>query len=165
MKSITYVIRVSLLLLLTTLAGCVLPGSIAPDTTTADELVKKLGKPDDVRPNPNGGENWDYTFGPEGFFSWRYTVDGKRVVRKVEQLLTEERLFQVMPGVSREADVVEALGPPRVKLRLPYEIAWEWRVQLRPTPGLYIVTFGYDGLVRSRGIIMDESRSGDFSAQ
>ena len=64
------------LLIATGLAGCALPGAIAPNTTSADELVRKLGKPSDTRANPGGGEYWDYVYGPAGTQTWRYGVDG-----------------------------------------------------------------------------------------
>ena len=32
-------------LVITALVGCAFPGSIVPNTTTADELTKKLGRP------------------------------------------------------------------------------------------------------------------------
>ena len=161
MKSMTSIVRLAALLLVITLGGCVLPGSIAVNTS-ADELLKKMGKPSEVRRTADGGEAWDYAYGPEGFATWRYTVDSKRVVRSVDQLLTEQRLYKVVLGESKEADVIEALGQPRRKMRLSNGVTWEWRVQLRPTPGVYIVTFDYQGVVRNVGIYMDESLSGDF---
>ena len=54
------------LLIIGTLAGCALPGSIAPSTTNADALLQKLGKPTETRPNPQGGEFWEYVYGPVG---------------------------------------------------------------------------------------------------
>jgi hypothetical protein len=46
------------ILLLGLIAGCANPGAIAPNVTTADELLKRLGSPTDKRANPACGEFW-----------------------------------------------------------------------------------------------------------
>ncbi len=60
------ILHLALWLVAAALVGCAAPGSIAPNTS-ADVLVQKLGKPSDTRRNPQGGEYWDYVYGPEGF--------------------------------------------------------------------------------------------------
>jgi hypothetical protein len=152
---------ITLALLSGVLAACALPGSVAPNTTNADELVRKLGKPSDMRPNPQGGEYWDYVYGPEGYTTWRYAIDKGRVVRSAEQLLTLERLHKVTPGVTNEAGVIEMLGRPRLISRFSHETAWEWRVNLQPERGFFIVRFGPDGIVRGAGIMADVFIDGD----
>ena len=141
-------------LMIAVLAGCAMPGSIVPNTTT-DELAKKLGGPSDKRANPQGGEFWDYVYGPEGFTTWRYAVDTGGMVRSAEQLLTLERLYKVAPGETTEAGVLELLGRPRMITRYRHEVVWEWRVNLSPVRGIYIVRFGFDGRARSAGVMED----------
>ena len=153
---------ITLALLIGVLAGCALPGSIVPNTTSADELVKKLGKPTDTRPNPQGGEFWDYAYGPEGTATWRYGIDGKRMVRSADQLLTQERLYNVVPGVTPEAGVIELLGRPRLVTRYSHETAWEWRVDLRPNTGIFVVRFSHDGLALGVGVLFDAHIDGDM---
>jgi outer membrane protein assembly factor BamE (lipoprotein component of BamABCDE complex) len=148
-------------LMIAVLAGCALPGSIVPNTTTAGELVQKLGRPSDKRPNPQGGEFWDYVYGPEGFTTWRYAVDTSGMVRSAEQLLTLERLYKVVPGETNEAEVLELLGKPRMINRYRHEVVWEWRVNLSPVRGVYIVRFGFDGRARSVGVVEDASADSD----
>jgi len=154
---------IALALLVGVLAGCAQPGSIVPNTTTADELAKKLGRPTDKRPNPQGGEFWDYAYGPEGVATWRYAIDDNRMVRSADQLLTYERLHKVVPGVTTEAGVIELLGRPRLVTRYSYETAWEWRVDLSPNRGIFFVRFGHDGLARGVGIMADMALDGDIS--
>ncbi len=154
-----------LLLLATALAGCALPGSIVPNATSADALVKKLGKPSDMRANPQGGELWDYVYGPEGYATWRYGVDSGRMVRSADQLLTYERLYKVVPGVTNEAGVIELLGRPRVVTRYNHETAWEWRVNLAPNKGIFVVRFGHDGLARGVGVLTDVILDGGIGEQ
>jgi hypothetical protein len=155
---------IALALLISVLAACAAPGSIVPNTTSADELVKKLGKPSDTRPNPQGGELWDYVYGPEGVTTWRYAVDNKRMVRSADQLITHERLYKVVPGVTTEAGVIELLGRPRLISRYSYETAWEWRVQLTGEMGIFFVRFTHDGIATGVGIQKDVTIDGDRGA-
>ena len=148
---------VAFALLIGVLAGCAAPGSIVPNTTSADELVKKLGKPTDTRPNPQGGEFWDYAYGPEGIVTWRYAIDNKRMVRSADQLLTQERLYKVEPGTTTEAGVIQLLGRPRLVTRYSHETAWEWRVSLPPNMGIFVVRFSHDGVALGVGIQTDIS--------
>ena len=154
------IVHLALILLIGVLAGCASPGSIVPNTTTADELSKRLGTPTDKRSNPNGGEFWDYAYGPEGTTTWRFGIDGSRMVRSVEQLLTEERLHKVVPGVTNEAGVLDLLGRPRLVTRYGHETAWEWRADLSPNKGVYIVRFGLDGKALGVGVLLDTQLDG-----
>lgn len=151
--------HLTLVLIIGALAGCASPGSIAPGTTTS-ELVKQLGSPNDKRTDPRGGEFWDYTSGPEGFTTWRFAVD-KGMVRSAEQLLTLERLYRVIPGETNEAGVLELLGKPRMITRYSHEVVWDWRVNLSPMKGFYLVRFGFDGRVHGVGTLEDPPLDGD----
>ncbi len=148
-------------LVITALVGCAFPGSIVPNTTTADELTKKLGRPSDKRANPQGGEFWDYVYGPEGFTTWRYAVDTGGMVRSAEQLLTLEQLRKVVAGKTNEAGVLALLGKPSLITRLRNEVVWEWRVNLSPMKGVYFVRFGFDGRALGVGIMEDMSTDSD----
>lgn len=155
--------RLILILLAVALASCAMPGSIVPNTTTADDLVKKLGKPTDTRPNPQGGEYWDYAYGPEGYETWRFSIDGSRMVRSADQLLTHERLYKVVPGTTTESGVIDLLGRPRLVTRYRHETSWEWRVDLKPNKGIFVVSFGPDGVARNVGVIIDFFTDGGIS--
>ena len=146
-----------MLLIIGALAGCASPGSVVPNATTADELLKKLGKPTDTRPDPQGGEFWEYAYGPQGTQTWLFGIDRSRMVRSATQLLTQERLHRVVPGVTTEAQVRELLGKPRRITRFREETAWEWRVDLNPTKGLYVVRFDPNGLATGINVLMDIS--------
>lgn len=143
------------LLLLGVLAGCALPDRIVPNTTSADVLVSKLGKPSTTRANPSGGEIWDYVYGPSGFETWRFTIDGGRMVRSKEQLLTYERLYKVVPGTTTEAQVLDLLGKPSAIMKLSMGPSWEWRINMRPNLGHFIVNFDRNGIASSIGVMMD----------
>lgn len=144
------------------LAGCAIPGSIATNTS-ADELVRKLGKPSETSANPAGGEHWDYVYGPAGFETWRFSVDAGRVVRGSEQLLTFARLHQVQVGVSTEKDVRALLGKPSGITALRNGPAWDWRVNLEPTLGHFVVSFDRNGIATSTMVLHDFHADGDRS--
>jgi hypothetical protein len=147
--------RITAALLLTGfLAACAMPGAIKPGAT-ANELTQKLGKPTEVRPGPDGGESWDYAYGPEGVQTWRFDLDRGRTVRASTQLLTEERLFRVVPGVTTEAGVRTLLGKPREIVKFSEEVAWEWRVAIGPEYGVYVVRFGPDGKASGINVLRD----------
>ncbi len=143
------------LLILGALAGCALPGSIVPNTTGAGTLLQKLGKPTETRPNPQGGEFWEYAYGPAGTETWLFGIDGGRMVRSAEQILTHERLYKVVPGVTTQAQVRELLGKPGKVTQFRYETAWDWRVDLRPTLGHFFVRFDPGGVALGVGVLMD----------
>ncbi len=146
---------IPVLLVIGALAGCAMPGSIVPNSTTADELLKKLGAPTDKRPNPQGGEFWEYAYGPEGTETWLFGIDQGRMVRSSLQLLTEERIHQIVPGKTTEAEVLALLGKPRQITRFREESAWEWRVSMSPGYGLYVVRFGPDGRATGINVLQD----------
>jgi outer membrane protein assembly factor BamE (lipoprotein component of BamABCDE complex) len=137
------------------LVGCAMPERIVPNQTSADELLRQLGQPTTKRPGPAGGEVWDYVYGPDGVQTWRFTVDAQRRVSSVTPLLTEERLRRLVPGQSTEQDVLEMLGKPRDTGRVGGEMTWEWRVDLQPQLGVYVVRFDNNGRVSGYNILPD----------
>jgi hypothetical protein len=154
MKPLTRLLPV--LTLLAVLAGCAMPHAI-PLNSSADDLMRKLGKPTETMANPKGGEYWDYAFGPEGLETWRFGVDSARVVRSAEQLLTYERLYKVEVGVSTEAQVRDLLGKPGRISENAFDTSWEWRVNLSPNLGHFVVSFDKNGKAKSTMVIIDSS--------
>lgn len=149
------------LFILALLGACATPRLIPLNTTNADELLKRLGKPTETMPNPAGGEYWDYVYGPAGFETWRFGIDSGRVVRSSEQLLTHARLYQVMAGKSTEKEVHALLGKPSEITRYANHSAWSWRVNLQPTLGHFAVQFDRNGIAQGTLIVTDFQADGD----
>ncbi len=142
------------------LGGCANPSAIKPGTS-ADELTQKLGKPTEVRPGPQGGESWDYVYGPAGVQSWRFDLDRSRVVSDSTQLLTQERLQRVVAGVTTQDEVKTLLGKPREIVKYREEVAWEWRVAIGPEYGVYVVRFGPNGIATGFNVLRDFKYDGE----
>jgi outer membrane protein assembly factor BamE (lipoprotein component of BamABCDE complex) len=142
------------LLLIGALAGCAAPSAIQVGAA-ADEVQQRLGKPTEVLRGAQGGELWDYVYGPEGVETWRFDIDLNRKVGSATQLLTLERLYRVVPGVSTADDVKMLLGKPREIMKLGGETVWEWRVALPPGVGVFVVRFGPDGKVSGYNVLED----------
>lgn len=149
------------LVLVIALAGCGMPSAVRPGTTTADELLQKLGKPTSTRSRPQGGEFWEYAYGPMGTETWLFGIDSGKTVRSAEQLLTEERLQRIVPGVTTAAQVRELLGKPREITRFSEETAWEWRVSLPPNLGIFVVRFTPEGIAKGVNVLIDQSLDAD----
>lgn len=148
------------LLLIGALAGCATPSAIRVGAS-ADEVQQRLGKPTEILKNAQDGELWDYVYGPEGVESWRFDIDRNRKVAGATQLLTEERLFRVVPGTSTADDVKLLLGKPREIVKLRDEIVWEWRTKIGPEYGIYVVRFGPDGRATGYNVLLDFMTDGD----
>lgn len=157
------IFRLIVIMLIGLFAGCAVPSAIKPGAS-ADELLQKLGKPTEVRPGPQGGESWDYVYGPEGLQSWRFDIDRSRKVSSVTQLLTEERLRRVTAGVTTQEQVKTLLGKPREIVQYREEIVWEWRVAIGPEYGVYVVRFGPNGLATGYNVLRDFKYDGDRDA-
>jgi hypothetical protein len=149
-------IRITAVLLIAGfLGGCAMPGAVVANATTADELLMRLGQPTDKRVYPQGGEFWEYAYGPEGTETWLFGIDQGRMVRSSEQLLSEERLRRIMPGKTTESEVRALLGKPGDITRYREETAWEWRARIGPDMGVYVVRFGADGRAIQYGVLKD----------
>jgi hypothetical protein len=86
--------------------------SLVPGQATAAEVEKAMGVPADRRPGVDGETVLWFPRLPEGRVSYAATIgkDGKLI--SVEQRLTKASLDKLKPGVSRESDVRDILGPP-----------------------------------------------------
>ena len=87
-----------------------------------------MGTPANVRKNTDGSEVWEYPLGPIGVETYMVTLGPDRAVREVRQVLSEEYISRLHPGMPRE-QVRELLGRPR-EIRffdVTDEEVWSWR--------------------------------------
>lgn len=147
--------------LLLLLGACGSPGDIRPRQSTSLQVRAALGPPTDIRFDRNGDELWEYARGPGGFETWlvRIGPDGK--VKEATQLLTEEQLMGVSPGMTKQ-EVRNLLGRPSDVSFTGAGESWSWRFGLGGSqPGHLVVNFNPDHTVRDRNVIMDRGRDDD----
>lgn len=97
------------LLLLSACAGLCGP-PLAPGATEADVLAR-LGRPTHVYPD-GGGRVLEYMHGPMG-----QTTDMARIgpdgrLQSIEQVLTMEKFARIVPGQTRQDEVLRTVGAP-----------------------------------------------------
>jgi len=98
--------------------------STTPGTSAAD-VRARLGAPSDQRAI-GGVKVWDYVQGPQGFTTWRVSFDGSDRVAKVEQILTESRIFSVNAGKHMREDVSGLLGRPLSVMKFGADASEVW---------------------------------------
>jgi len=109
------------------LAACANFFAISPGTP--DKQVRaQVGAPDTVWKNSDGSETWEYPLGPFGTETYMITIASNRAVGGVSQVLSDEFLFKVQAGMSRE-EVRRLLGRPTEVERYQRlkEEVWSWR--------------------------------------
>jgi hypothetical protein len=123
---------------------------VQPGITSAEEVVRTKGPPAVEIANPDGSKNMAY---PRGYFSgqtFMVRVGRDGLVQSVEQVLTDERFYRIVPGLTRD-DVLRLIGPPVETMEFPRleQVAWEYR---------YRDTWGYDAflsvMIDTRGIVV-----------
>jgi len=125
-------------------------GRLVPGQSTAAEVEKSMGSPAEKRAGPAGETVLWYPRLPYGRVSYaaRIGKDGKLIA--IEQRLTKENLDKLKPGVSREDDVRDLLGPPqRIDWFAIKQVnAWTYQAQ-GIEPQIIVVELSKDGVVRA----------------
>src|SRR5437660_4313316 len=96
------------------LAGCAidrLPALVTPGASASD-VEARMGKPVAQGVLPNGEKYWDYTLQPMGYHNYRVTFAPDERVQAVQDLLTNQNIARVEPGMSR-AQVLDIVGQSR----------------------------------------------------
>ncbi|MGB7542001.1 MAG: outer membrane protein assembly factor BamE [Burkholderiales bacterium] len=109
------------------LAACANFSAIS--TGSPEEQVRaRVGAPDTVWKNADGSETWEYPLGPFGTETYMITIGPDHTVGNVSQVLSDEFLFKVQTGMSRE-EVRRLLGRPTEidRFERRNEEVWSWR--------------------------------------
>lgn len=139
------------LAMLLMLAGCAgYDGrSLVPGQATGEEVEKVMGPSKDKRTGPNGETVLWFPRLPAGRVSYAARIGKDDKLVAVEQRLTRQYLDQLKPGVSREDDVRDVLGPPYRVDPFPrmQRDAWTYQAQ-GIQPQLIVVQFSKDSILR-----------------
>ena len=106
-RSITFAVALAL-------SGCAidrLPSLVSPGASV-NEVEARVGKPIAQGLLPNGERYWDYTLQPLGYHNYRVTFAPDERVESVQDLLTNDNIARLAPGMSR-AQVLDIVGPSR----------------------------------------------------
>jgi hypothetical protein len=147
-------------LALIVLAGCAgYDGrTLAPGRSTGAEVEKLMGPAADKRAGADGETVLWFPRLPYGRVSYAARIGKDDKLIALEQRLTRENVLSLKPGVSREDDVRERLGPPnRVDWFERKQVsAWTYQAQ-GIEPQIIVVELSKDGVVRAAYIFDDAS--------
>ena len=124
---------------------------LRPGVSTAREVQERFGNPAMEWRNDDGSLTWEYPRGPQGVDTYMITLGPDRVLRSIEQVLTEAHYARIEPGMD-EAQVRRILGRPGSINRYPAkpETVWDWRIAgpaVATEEWHFHVHFGPDGKV------------------
>jgi hypothetical protein len=140
------------------LAGCAGydGGSLSPGQSTGAEVEKVMGPSQDKRAGPGGETVLWFPRLPAGRVSYAARIGKDDRLIAVEQRLTKENLAKLQPGLSRESDVRDLLGPPNRVDKFPRQQRDSWTYQAQGVePMLIVVQLSSDGVVREAYMMND----------
>ena len=150
--------RVFLPLVALLLAGCAgYDGrTLVPGQSTSAEVEKLMGPSQDRRTLASGETELWFPRLPAGRVSYAARIGKDDRLIAVEQRLTRENVQKLTPGVSREGDVRDLLGPPyRVdKFTRMERNVWTYQAQGIQAQ-LIVVQFSGDHILREAYVIDD----------
>lgn len=155
--------RLFIVALLCLVAACTTLGTVQPGKSTQAEVRLHLGMPTDIRFQPNGDEVWEYAKGPYGRYTYVVTFRKDGIVQAAQQVLTDETVAQIQPGVSAKPQVRALLGKPTDVEFLPSGEVWDYNIEEPPKqPYILVVRFNKDGTVRDVGKVRESTDGGLF---
>ena len=140
-------------LALSLLVGCAsYDGRILiPGKSTAAEVERTMGVPDERQAQAVGETIWWYPRGPVGFHTYAVRIGADGVVRDIEQRLTMENLGKVVAGEWTKQGVHDLFGPPFLTAYMPRQERQVWEYQIRDNVDFrwkLWIQFSDDGIVR-----------------
>lgn len=98
-----------------------------PGSSTADDVVRTMGKPAAEFDEPGGGRELFFPRGPLGTETFVAHVDASGVLRGIEQVLDDDHFRAIHEGQTRD-QVLRRIGPPGDSMRFNNgTYAWIWR--------------------------------------
>jgi hypothetical protein len=141
-------------------SGCATDGfdgdGLVPGQATRADVEKAMGVPAEKRAGPAGETVLWYPRLPYGRVSYAARIGKDDKLIAVEQRLTRENLNKLKPGVSRESDVRDVLGPPQKVDWYERQQVNTWTYQaLEMEPQIMVVEVKKDGLVHAAYMFTD----------
>lgn len=143
--------RLAIAVAFTALAGACASYSgygLHPGSSTAEDVVKTMGKPAAEFGEAGGGRELFYPRGPLGTQTFVAHVDANGTLQGIEQVLDDDHFRAIHEGQTRD-EVLRMIGPPGDSMRFNNgTYAWVWR--FRDTWGYlsdFNVTFDRNNIV------------------
>jgi hypothetical protein len=141
------------------LAGCAAVAGysgrgLIPGQAQEADVRASMGEPALTYQPPEGGRVLLYPRGPQGYHTFRVTLDAAGRLVSIENVLTPRGFARVLPGNDQEI-VRRTLGPPReiTTYARRNEEVWEWRFcdDFSESARFYVIFDQPTGLVKSSG--------------
>jgi len=103
-------------------------GGLRPGASSMEEVHRTMGPPALELPNPDGSRQLVYPRGPLGTDTFMVHVGPDGLVQKIEQVLTDDRFYRIVPGLTRD-ELLRLIGPPSETMDFPrlQQVSWEYR--------------------------------------
>lgn len=117
-----------------------------------ESIIRTLGSPEREY-ETNQGKTLHFPRGPHGRHTYFVYLDKSARVDGWEQVLTEERFKQVMPGMNQE-QVIELIGISKITNGLARQRGYVWHYRyFNHQCKSFVIEFTPDDVVRSAGYI------------
>ena len=126
--------RAWLVLLAVTALGAGYGSDLVPGRSTEKQVRASMGKVTLEKKVAGGGKVLWFSKLPYGHENWAARLDSKGVLVSLEQRLTDKYIARVRADKTTANGVVDLLGPPYRKVKLPTKNVVYWEYQLRPWP-------------------------------
>lgn len=129
---------------------------LQPGVSSALEVRDRFGPPQMEWRNADGSLTWEYSRQPEGIECFMITIGADNILRRIEQVLTEDNFARVQRGMNGD-EVRRLLGKPAASqfFQLRKETVWEWKIDHGNASGgepvYFTVSFNTDGRVVGSG--------------
>ncbi len=129
---------------------------LQPGVSSALEVRDRFGPPQMEWRNADGSLTWEYSRQPEGIECFMITIGADNILRRIEQVLTEDNFARVQRGMNGD-EVRRLLGKPAASqfFALRKETVWEWKIDHGNASGgepvYFTVSFNTDGRVVGSG--------------
>jgi len=104
---------------------------LVPGKSSVAEVRKEMGKPTLERRAADGGSVLWYSKLPHGRESYAARIDRNGKLVSLEQRLTAKHIGRLQAGKSTTEEVLDAIGPPYRKVKMPFKDRTAWEYQLR----------------------------------